>query len=70
MVLILLLLVRILGLRLPRTRHDLWLFVVQSIINNVFPFTLMMYGQSKVASGLAAVLNATTPLFTAMVAAV
>ena len=41
---------------------------MQAIINNVIPFTLMVYGQQRIASGLAAVLNATTPLFTLMVA--
>ena len=40
------------------------------IINNVIPFTLMVYGQQRIASGLAAVLNATTPLFTLIVARV
>ena len=45
-------------------------FVVQAIINNVIPFTLMVYGQQRIASGLAAVLNATTPLFTLIVARV
>jgi drug/metabolite transporter (DMT)-like permease len=34
----------------------------------VIPFTLIVYGQQRIASGLAAVLNATTPLFTLMVA--
>ena len=59
----------LLGLRLPSGRR-LALFVVQAIINNVIPFTLMVYGQQRIASGLAAVLNATTPLFTLMVARV
>lgn len=45
-------------------------FIVQAIINNVIPFTLMVYGQQRIASGLAAVLNATTPLFTLIVARV
>jgi drug/metabolite transporter (DMT)-like permease len=50
------------------TGRDAWLlFIVQSMINNVIPFTLMVYGQQRIASGLAAVLNATTPLFTLIV---
>ena len=36
----------------------------------MIPFTLMVYGQQRIASGLAAVLNATTPLFALMVARV
>jgi drug/metabolite transporter (DMT)-like permease len=58
------------GYRLPATVAAWLPFVVQSIINNVIPFTLMVYGQQRIASGLAAVLNATTPLFTLAVARV
>ncbi|HEX5958773.1 MAG TPA: DMT family transporter [Hyphomicrobiaceae bacterium] len=61
-------LVYLTGLRLPATVAGWWPFVVQAMINNVIPFVLMVYGQLRIASGLAAVLNATTPLFTLMVA--
>lgn len=60
--------VMLLGQRLPATAAGWWPFVVQAVINNVIPFTLMVYGQLRIASGLAAVLNATTPLFTLVVA--
>jgi drug/metabolite transporter (DMT)-like permease len=60
--------VLLLGLRLPATAAGWWPFVVQAVINNVIPFTLIVYGQLRIASGLAAVLNATTPLFTLAVA--
>jgi drug/metabolite transporter (DMT)-like permease len=56
------------GHRLPATWAGWRLFVVQGIVNNVIPFTLMVYGQHHIASGLAAVLNATTPLFALIVA--
>ena len=56
------------GLRLPATTAGWWPFAVQAAINNVIPFTLMVYGQHRIAGGLAAVLNATTPLFTLVVA--
>jgi drug/metabolite transporter (DMT)-like permease len=36
--------------------------------NNVIPFNLISWGQSHVASGLAAILNATTPLFAVILA--
>jgi drug/metabolite transporter (DMT)-like permease len=36
---------------------------VMSILNNVIPFTLIFYAQKIVPSGVASVLNATTPLF-------
>lgn len=66
--LILVPLVFLLGYRLPEGIAAWWPFVVQAIINNVVPFTLMVYGQQRISSGLAAVLNATTPLFTLLVA--
>lgn len=56
------------GLRLPSGFAAWRLFIVQAVINNVIPFTLVVYGQHRLASGLAAVLNATTPLFTLIVA--
>ena len=34
-----------------------------SILNNVIPFTLIVTGQTMIASGLASVINATSPLF-------
>ena len=38
------------------------------VLNNVVPFSLIVFGQTRIDSGLAAILNATTPLF-AVVAA-
>jgi drug/metabolite transporter (DMT)-like permease len=38
------------------------------LLNNALPFTLIVWGQHRIASGLAAILNAMTPLFTAVVA--
>ena len=61
-------LVFLLGYRLPSVLTAWAPFLVQSVINNVVPFTLMVYGQQRIASGLAAVLNATTPLFTLILA--
>jgi len=55
------------GHRLPATPGAWWPFVVQATINNVIPFTLIVYGQTRIAGSLAAVLNATTPLFTLIV---
>lgn len=37
-------------------------------INNAIPFSLIVWGQTQIASGLASILNATTPLFTVVVA--
>ncbi len=66
--LVLLPLLFLLSLRLPTGLAGWQPFIVQAIINNVIPFTLMVYGQQRIAGGLAAVLNATTPLFTLIVA--
>ncbi len=43
-------------------------FLVMGLLNNAIPFSLIVWGQSHIASGLAAILNATTPLFTVVVA--
>lgn len=43
-------------------------FIAMRLLNNVLPFGLILWGQTHIASGLAAILNATTPLFTALVA--
>jgi drug/metabolite transporter (DMT)-like permease len=64
----LLLVLRLTGLELPRTRQAWAAFLGMSILNNVIPFTLIVWGQSHIASGLASILNATTPLFTVIVA--
>jgi drug/metabolite transporter (DMT)-like permease len=40
-----------------------------ALLNNVLPFSLIVIGQTYIPSGLASILNATTPLFTVMVMA-
>jgi drug/metabolite transporter (DMT)-like permease len=64
----LLLTLRLMGVDLPRTRQVWYAFLGMSILNNVIPFTLIVWAQSHIASGLASILNATTPLFTVIVA--
>jgi drug/metabolite transporter (DMT)-like permease len=44
-------------------------FVAIALFNNVLPFSLIVTGQTHIASGLASILNATTPLSTVMVMA-
>ena len=39
------------------------------LFNNVLPFSLIVIGQTYIPSGLASILNATTPLFTVVVMA-
>ncbi len=62
------LILRLAGQSLPRGRQVWMAFLGMSILNNVIPFTLIVWGQSHIASGLASILNATTPLFTVLVA--
>ncbi len=51
------------------TKRELWLsFFVMGVINSAIPFSLIAWGQSHVASGLASILIATTPLFSVVVA--
>lgn len=60
----------LIGLR-PPTSARIWIaFLIMGMINNVIPFSLLVWGQTHIASGLAAILNATTPLFTVIVAGV
>ncbi len=64
----LLLALRLLGQRMP-TQGRVWAaFFGMGLLNNVIPFVLIAWGQHHIASGLASILNATTPLFTVLVA--
>ena len=51
------------GLSLPRSPNVWMAFLIMGLLNNVIPFSLIVWGQTHIASGLASVLNATTPLF-------
>jgi drug/metabolite transporter (DMT)-like permease len=59
---------RFMGQRLPGERRVWAAFFGMGLLNNVIPFTLIVWGQTHVASGVASILNATTPLFTVVVA--
>jgi drug/metabolite transporter (DMT)-like permease len=62
------LLIALSGQRLA-VRPGLWLaFFAMGALNNVIPFTLIAWGQTRIGSGLASILNATTPLFTVILA--
>jgi drug/metabolite transporter (DMT)-like permease len=58
-----------LGGTLPKRLADWLPFAVMGLVNNVIPFSLFLIAQTIVSSGLAAVLNATTPLFAVLVMA-
>src|ERR1700687_3246922 len=40
---------------------------VMAVLNNVIPFTLIAWAEQHIASGTASILNATVPIFTALV---
>ncbi len=61
-------LLRILGLPMPRDRRTWGAFFGMGALNNLIPFCLIVWGQTQIASGIASVLNATTPLFGVVVA--
>jgi drug/metabolite transporter (DMT)-like permease len=65
---ILLTLARATGVALPATVAAWRPYALMGLLNNVLPFTLLFWGQTHIPSGLAAILNATTPLFTVLVA--
>jgi drug/metabolite transporter (DMT)-like permease len=62
------LIICITGVRLPRTRTVWTAFFGMAVLNNVLPLVLIVWGQSHIASGIASILNATTPLFAVVVA--
>ena len=43
-------------------------FLVLGLINNALPHALIFFGQTRVGAGLAAILNATTPIWTVLIA--
>ena len=56
------------GLTAPRDPRAYWAFVRLALFNNALPFSLIVWGQTHLASGVASILNATTPLFTVLFA--
>lgn len=61
-------LLRALGQALPMDRGSWAAFFAMGALNNAIPFSLIVWAQTEITSGLASILNAATPLFTAMLA--
>jgi drug/metabolite transporter (DMT)-like permease len=66
--LVLILVAGAMGLRLPRGASAWAALAGMGFLNSVVPFSLIVWSQTHIASGLASILNATTPLFTVIVA--
>lgn len=58
----------VIGVRTPLTGALVVSFFVMGILNNVVPFNLIAWGQTHITGGVASIFNATTPLFTVIVA--
>jgi drug/metabolite transporter (DMT)-like permease len=56
------------GQRMPGSPRAWGTFAVMGLLNNLVPFSLIFWGQTHIASGLASILNSTTPLFTVVLA--
>ncbi len=52
----------------PRGK-SIWLaFFIMGMLNNLIPFSLLFWAQTSISSGLASIINATTPIFSILVA--
>ncbi len=58
------------GEQIPKQLSVWTAFLVMGLLNNVIPFSLIVWGQTEITSSLASILNATTPLFAVLIAAV
>jgi drug/metabolite transporter (DMT)-like permease len=67
-VLPLLVVLRAQGHRLPHSARIWGMFVILGLLNNALPFVLYAFAQLRIESGLASILNATTPLWGVLVA--
>lgn len=59
---------RVFGIHLPYDPATWRAFFGMGLLNNAIPFSLIVWGQTQIASGLASILNATTPIFTVLLA--
>lgn len=65
---ILLMIQRLRGEPMPRSAAVWAAFFGMGLLNNAIPFSLIVWGQQHIASGVASILNASTPLFTVLCA--
>jgi len=62
--------VALLGVARPGSMKAWLALFGMGMLNNVIPFTLIVWGQAQIPSGLASILNTTTPLFTVVIAGI
>ncbi len=56
------------GKKLPVSLKTWMGYILLGLLNNAIPFTLIAWGQTRIESGVASILNATTPIFTVLLA--
>ncbi len=56
------------GRTIPTSGEAWRAFFAMGLLNNLIPFSLIFWGQTAIASGLASIINATTPIFSIVVA--
>ncbi len=56
------------GQRLPLSPRLSARFLLLGFLNNTLPFILIAWGETRITSGMASILNATTPIFMVLVA--
>ncbi len=56
------------GKRLPASLKTWIGYLVLGLLNNAIPFSLIVWGQIRIESGVASILNATTPISTVLLA--
>lgn len=66
--LVLQIVLRAMGMRLTRSAPALRAFALQGLLSNALPFSLLAWGQGQTSAALASILNATTPLWTVIIA--
>jgi len=52
---------------LPGDLRTIGCFLVMGLLNNLIPFSLLFWAQTTISSGLASILNATTPIFSILI---
>ena len=56
------------GHQMPKPRKIWGAFALMGLINNLIPFSLIFWGETQISSALASILNATTPVWTVLLA--
>ncbi|OWU84841.1 multidrug transporter [Oceanicola sp. 22II-s10i] len=62
--------VLIAGLEVPRDARTWGAFLVMGVLNNVLPFSLLVFGTAHLETGLVSIFNASTAVFGVLIAAI